>query len=155
MSDFNAHSDCWTFKYQSRIPYSKVHGANIGPIWGRQDPGVPYVGPMNLAMFMGPTWGPSGADRTQVGPMLALWTLLSGIYCMYEGVRPSADTVLTTILAVNHQWSKVLTHYGLVLHPEKIFFVEKPWARLICRPEVNHVQLHADVADSRGPYRTI
>ena len=28
---------------------------------------------------MGPTWGPSGADRTQVGPMLARWTLLSGI----------------------------------------------------------------------------
>ena len=27
----------------------------------------------------GPTWGPSGADRTQVGPMLAPWTLLSGL----------------------------------------------------------------------------
>ena len=26
---------------------------------------------------MGPTWGPSGANRTQVGPMLAPWTLLS------------------------------------------------------------------------------
>ena len=31
-----------------------------------------------IARFMGPTWGPSGADRTQVGPMLAPWTLLSG-----------------------------------------------------------------------------
>ena len=30
-----------------------------------------------IARFMGPTWGPSGADRTQVGPMLAPWTLLS------------------------------------------------------------------------------
>ena len=29
---------------------------------------------------MGPAWGPSGADRTQVGPMLAPWTLLSGMY---------------------------------------------------------------------------
>ena len=28
---------------------------------------------------MGPTWGPSGADRTQVGPMLATWTLISGL----------------------------------------------------------------------------
>ena len=26
---------------------------------------------------MGPTWGPSGATRTQVGPMLATQTLLS------------------------------------------------------------------------------
>ena len=31
-----------------------------------------------IARFMGPTWGPSGADRTQLGPMLAPWTLLSG-----------------------------------------------------------------------------
>ena len=32
-----------------------------------------------ITRFMGPTWGPSGANRTQVGPMLAPWTLLSGI----------------------------------------------------------------------------
>ena len=31
-----------------------------------------------IKRFMGPTWGPSGADRTQLGPMLAPWTLLSG-----------------------------------------------------------------------------
>ena len=30
-----------------------------------------------IARFVGPTWDPSGADRTQVGPMLAPWTLLS------------------------------------------------------------------------------
>ena len=36
-------------------------------------PNVPLI-----ARFMGPTWGPSGADRTQMGPMLAPWTLLSG-----------------------------------------------------------------------------
>ena len=29
-----------------------------------------------IARFMGPTRGPSGADRTQVGPMLAPWILL-------------------------------------------------------------------------------
>ena len=38
-----------------------------------------------IARFMGPTWGPSGADRTQVGPMLAPWTLLSGMVHNYEG----------------------------------------------------------------------
>ena len=31
------------------------------------------------ARSMGPTWGPPGADRAQVGPMLAPWTLLSGL----------------------------------------------------------------------------
>ena len=40
-------------------------------------------GPL-MAMFMGPTWDPSGADRTQVGPMLAPWTLLSGTICEWN-----------------------------------------------------------------------
>ena len=31
-------------------PDSKVHEANMGPIWGRQDPGGPYVGHMNFAI---------------------------------------------------------------------------------------------------------
>ena len=34
-----------------------------------------------IARFMGPTWGPSGADKTQVCLMLAPWTLLSGLWC--------------------------------------------------------------------------
>ena len=34
------------------LPDSKVHGANMGPIWGRQDPGGPHVGPMNLAIWV-------------------------------------------------------------------------------------------------------
>ena len=34
--------------------------------------------PPLIANIKGPTWGPSGADKTQVGPMLAPWTLLSG-----------------------------------------------------------------------------
>ena len=40
------------FMMVHHVPDSKVHGA---------------------------TWGPSGADRTQVGSMLAPWTLLSGL----------------------------------------------------------------------------
>ena len=39
----------WTpFNYTD----SKVHGANMGPIWGRQDPGGPFVGPMNFAIWV-------------------------------------------------------------------------------------------------------
>ena len=34
--------------------------------------------PPLIAKFMGPIWGPRGADRTQVGPMLVTWTFLSG-----------------------------------------------------------------------------
>ena len=61
----------------------------MGPIWGRQDPGG----------LMGPTWGPSGADRTQVGPMLAPWTLLSGrIYTGLSNNRTSNFPVTRAIL---------------------------------------------------------
>ena len=42
------------------------------------------------ARFMRPTWGPSGADRTQVCPMLAPWTLLSGLWrAVFSGNRPA------------------------------------------------------------------
>ena len=35
------------------FPDTKVRGANMGPIWGRQDPGGPHVGPMNFAIWVG------------------------------------------------------------------------------------------------------
>ena len=34
------------------IPDSKVPGANMGPIWGRQGPSGPHVGPMNFAIWV-------------------------------------------------------------------------------------------------------
>ena len=33
------------------IPDSKVHGANMGHIWGRQIPGGPHVGLANFAIW--------------------------------------------------------------------------------------------------------
>ena len=39
-----------------------------------------------ITKLMGPSWGPSGAHRTQVGTMLAPWTLLSGL--LYPKQQP-------------------------------------------------------------------
>ena len=40
-----------THHTQDRVnPDSKIFGANMGPIWGRQDPGEPHVGPVNFAI---------------------------------------------------------------------------------------------------------
>ena len=39
-------------RVRATFPDSKVHGANMGPIWGRQDPGGPHVGPMNFAIWV-------------------------------------------------------------------------------------------------------
>ena len=33
-------------------PNSKLHWSDMGPIWGRQDPGGPHVGPINLAIWV-------------------------------------------------------------------------------------------------------
>ena len=49
ISDFSK----WIHHPQADVfPNSKVHGANMGPIWGRQDPGGPHVGPMNFAIWV-------------------------------------------------------------------------------------------------------
>ena len=39
-----------------------------------------------IARFMGRTWGPYGTDRTQVGHMLAPWTLLSGNFTVCDDI---------------------------------------------------------------------
>ena len=35
----------------NHVPDSNVHGVSMGPIWGRQDPGWPHIGPMNFAIW--------------------------------------------------------------------------------------------------------
>ena len=44
-----------TISYQpcthGMVPDSKIHGANMGPIWDQQDRGGPHVGPMNFAIW--------------------------------------------------------------------------------------------------------
>ena len=47
----------WAPDHQyERYPDSKVHGANMGPIWGRQDPGGSHVDPMNFAIWVDHMW---------------------------------------------------------------------------------------------------
>ena len=38
-----------------------------------------------IAKFMGQTWGPPGSCQPQMGPMLAPWTLLSGVVWLEWG----------------------------------------------------------------------
>ena len=53
----------------------------VGPV----NPAYQYLMFMTIPWEKGP-WGPSGADRTQVGPMLAPWTLLSGLLSTLDQV---------------------------------------------------------------------
>ena len=36
------------YRYVYIVPDNEVYGANMGPTWGRQDPGGSHVGPLNL-----------------------------------------------------------------------------------------------------------
>ena len=54
-----------------------------------------------IAKFMGPTWGPSGTDRTQVGPMLAPLTWPSGMrHISWYQTFPCYYFVITTSRAI-------------------------------------------------------
>ena len=60
-----SHESTSNHKYNRVTKHSNLYAYRMG-----------YI-PL-IARFMGPIWGPPGADRTQMGPMLAPWTLLSG-----------------------------------------------------------------------------
>ena len=62
--------------------------------------------PFLIARFMGPTWGPPGADRTQVGPMLAPWTLLSGLLSIRGNYHELGSDQTTYSL-----WPRYVTAY--------------------------------------------
>ena len=59
---------------------------NISPWLGASLESGLYMYSMisQIAKLMGPTWGPPGSCRPQLGPMWAPWTLLSGIYCHWN-----------------------------------------------------------------------
>ena len=64
---------------------------------------------------MGPTWGPPGADRTQVGPVLVPRTLLSGVL-LFIGLTLAIMELSGNFLC--NQWRKCNTKY---LDHENIF----------------------------------
>ena len=69
---------------------------------------------------MGPTWGPSGADRTQVGPMLAPWTLLSWGICQSNYTRMNVGSQVNYF--VDGQIHVYFIWFLLILHTI-IFYV--------------------------------
>ena len=85
-----------------------------------------YIFPVHtlIARLMGPTWGPHGTARTQVGPMLATRTLLS-VYTfgikrlLHPGMRYlfgenscKNQVCLTRFTTINIQW-----HIGMLMQP--------------------------------------
>ena len=56
--------------------------AHISPVRARYGCRFKFSDLSQIAKFMGPTWGPSGSCRPQMGPMLVPGTLLLGMFYM-------------------------------------------------------------------------
>ena len=54
---------------------SKVHGANMGPIWDRQGPGGPHVCPMNFVFWEAILWDIVLADINEMILQVLLYTI--------------------------------------------------------------------------------
>ena len=53
-----------------------------------------------ITKFMGPTWGPPGSCRPQMGPMLALWALLSGLSSIGPKKHVPCSLVVLLLLSI-------------------------------------------------------
>ena len=68
------------FAFWVASPWDKMDSPHKGPVMQQAFPCHDVmILATQIAKFMGPTWGPPGSCRPQMGPMLAPWTLLSGL----------------------------------------------------------------------------
>ena len=82
------------------IPDSKVHGANIVPIWGRQVPGGPHVGPMDYAI-----WDPN--NKSVVYPLILSWN----VHFQYF------DTIQVLICLISQNSPESKLHLPIIFFP--------------------------------------
>ena len=92
-----------------------------------------------ITRFMGPSWGPPGDNRTQVGPMLAQWSLLSEIGSAWRWTagKPLPEPMMTHFTDV-YMWHRasmsdpygshwVMFHCGEL--PNDITLIFQGWSR--------------------------
>ena len=90
-----------------------------------------------ITKFMGPIWGPSGSCRPQMVPMLAPWTLLSGIMCIKFPLLKCNVVFLSlhrhfSFLMLHFKWEGQELYIICVTHPSitsssiRILFDKRP-----------------------------
>ena len=85
-----------------------------------------------IARFMGPTWGPFGADRTQLGPMLAPRTLLSGVPCKWQNLWSFINTFLVTLDKLNYTGCRYVSLFGY-----RVRSIQWPCVVADCQPKTS------------------
>ena len=93
-----------------------------------------------IAIFMGPTWGPPGSCRPQMGHMLARWTLLSGTINPVPVERPDEYRYMNHIHSLGTDNNTIKrTHQKPC--PHRIGHVIIPW-------EVSVINIHLTIVQS-------
>ena len=93
-------------RVSAAIPDSKAHGTNMGPIWGRQGPGGPHVGPMNIAI-----WDFIDLEYSQNIPVSAPESLthwLLKMWLQYKGVISKHMLVMVSFRFYDGHHYKIL-----------------------------------------------
>ena len=80
---------------------SKVHGAIMGPIWGRQDPGEPHVGPVNFAI-----WAAYCVENSFACPYLVLRSRWDELHINRRSEGPSKYPELATDTHIKTVWPR-------------------------------------------------
>ena len=113
-----------------------------------------------IAKFMGPTWGPPGSCRPQMGPMLAPWTLLSRstshelcTQCWFALLCCGYIIVCTKFMWLNHPCSTGLLHWqpgSAFIKPDQ----RNPWIKdqikITLLPTISHLLLPNFVSCGRA-----
>ena len=92
-------------------PDSKVHGANMGPVWGRQDPDGPHVGPMNFAIWVYLYYLIFSCDQA------ALWMVQSVRLSVRPSVCPSVRLSVTPFSLCSHH--RIIMKFSGVITSDK------------------------------------
>ena len=105
---------------------SKVHGANMGPIWGWQDPGGPHVGPMNFAIW---------ESKWTVKSMEKVKGHFAGVHCIPQVVWiPYPKTSF-------ERWHMILSHKSDFIYSFIFFCFTMTRASI----GITHTRLHQQV----------
>ena len=100
------NAERWIIKQNDNIYYHQIKAHTVSQKmlkfigWGKlsnvcsRQYFLPEVSSDQIARFMGPTWGPPGTCRPQMGPMLDPRTLLSGWSCGRHWYKKSAQLAI-------------------------------------------------------------
>ena len=109
----------WACK--ERDPDSKVHGVNMGPTWGRQEPGWPHAGAIDLA-----NWGDFCYLHITID-MLLIWRMLKNagknqsqkVGCLFCVNIKRLNIPYLTVFHKNHLKRRPLMMYLLCTRLQK------------------------------------